>query len=271
MKKFLSTRRGKLIAGIASLALLCLLCFCAFYLYSLTPGYQASATATAQAQLALATATAKARPTNTALPSATSAPSSTLLPSPSTAPSSTPRPSDTALPGAAPSATNTSHANETPHLTETRTLVASLTPTVSSLDALRQLAQQQFGTDFISATLTTETDQTTTAVVDYDLGDQWDENSAVLTTAENFRKFTPLVFATGKVDLLLLRSFANFTDAFGNTQKKVAISIPISRAVVERINWANFDSRNIRIVLSTDGLTVLVQPALRAAWDAYEK
>lgn len=170
---------------------------------------------------------------------------------------------------------------------------AAPTPTPDPSAALAQIADQQFGARLRSANISNDaaflatttaafdaasgvksaiSDATPTvmtdATVDYNLGTQWDENTAVSSAAQDFVSFAPHVFAATHVDMLELRAFTTFRDVYGHDNVEVATKFTISRATAERINWQNFDPHNIVLVLTGDS-GVYIHPALQRAWLAF--
>jgi hypothetical protein len=109
------------------------------------------------------------------------------------------------------------------------------------------------------------------AVVDYDLGPQWDENTAVAAMAETFREFAPKVFTMTNADMLELRAYTPFTDIYGNSATDVAMKFTIRRDLALKVNWGQVDPRNFSLVLSGQSGGVYVHPALQQAWQRYAK
>jgi len=83
-------KRKVLLIGCGVAGFLCFGCIFAAFIYSLTPGYKASATAQAE--------TLAARPTNTEVPSKTPVPSATIRPSATFQSTDTPEPTGTIIP-----------------------------------------------------------------------------------------------------------------------------------------------------------------------------
>jgi serine/threonine-protein kinase len=83
-------KRKVLLIGCGVAGFLCFGCIFAAFIYSLTPGYKASATAQAE--------TLAARPTNTEVPSKTPVPSATIRPSATFQSTDTPEPTSTIIP-----------------------------------------------------------------------------------------------------------------------------------------------------------------------------
>lgn len=233
-------RRGKIGIGCAALFISCAVCALCAQIYSMTPQAQESARATAQvvALAADATATERSKPTGTPAPTDTPAPTGTPAPTITSGPTDTPPPP---------------------------------TSTPSPSDALRAIAQTQFGAELIEVKIADVFEQNY-ATVDYDLGLQWDEGSAVLSAQSDFIEFAPKVFDMEEVDALELRAFTEFKDALGNSKRDVAIKFTVQRELADRINWDGIERGRLEVALnSADGNGVYVHPALRAAWSESQK
>lgn len=145
------------------------------------------------------------------------------------------------------------------------------TKTFEPAEALVRMSVEKFGDKYISAKLTT-VEGLNIANVDYDLGAQWDEGTAILTAQHNFMDFAPKIFDAAHPDTLELRSFAEFKDALGNSNKEVAIKFTLTKELARKINWNGIDRNRLEAALSTqDGNGVYVHPALRKAWNDSQK
>lgn len=243
-----SGKRGKIGIGCAALVFLCATCVVGAQIYSATPQGQASATAaahnsfstaTAQAVSLNATRDAGAERTRAALAAAADARLTEAA-----------KPTNTV----APTSTN-----------------APPTKTLAPDGALVARAREKFGDEFMTAHLADVLGKNY-ATVDYDLGLQWDENSAVFDARQNFITFAPVVFEIATIDALELRAFTDFKDALGNSKKEVALKFTLQRALAEKINWKGIDPARLEAALATqEGNGVYVHPALRAAWNASQK
>ncbi len=147
--------------------------------------------------------------------------------------------------------------------------VALPTATPTSDEFIAQIAQTAFGKNLIEAKLS-EIDSTDVyATVDYDLGTQWDEGTAIRSAAQDLKKIGAQVFSISKVTALELRAFTEFKDAYGKTTNDVAIKFTVARETANKIDWKNIDARSFGVVLTDDGDGVYVHPSLRKAWTDY--
>jgi|GEM_PF-2420305 len=170
-------------------------------------------------------------------------------------PTDTPKPTNTARP------TNTPRPSSTPRLTATP---APPTTTPAPEEAYRALAQEVLGSNLLTVTLDTA------ATIEYDLGTQWDENSAVRTAIRHWVSLTPRIFAIVDVEQFVLNAHTEFTDVYGNTARKRAFSFVVTRSAAAKINWSEFNTHNTNyILLSEEDCDLYVHPALRQAWNQY--
>lgn len=268
------SKRGKVGIGCAALFVFCAVCAVCAQILNLTQPSEPGARATVPAVAIVASATPTERANLEASPEAgpaltlapTESPAPTGLPSPtnSPAPTSTPGPTEALVSTHTPGPTDTPAPTNTP-APPTETPLPTNTP--SPADALRDLARAQFGDELIESRIADVLGKNY-ATVDYDLGLQWDEGSAVFSTQFDFIQFAPKVFALAGVDALELRAFTDFKDALGNTKSDVAIKFTLQRDLAERINWEGVEQRRLGDALNSDeGNGVYVHPALRAAWD----
>jgi len=140
------------------------------------------------------------------------------------------------------------------------------TNTLSPQSALETIAREKFGDDLIAVKLS-DVPGKNYATVDYDLGSQWDEGTAVTSAQMDFIAFAPKVFQNTSVDALELRAVTDFKDALGNAEKDVAMKFTIQRALADKVNWTGIDRRRLEVALGTqEGNGVYVHPALRQAW-----
>ena len=109
------------------------------------------------------------------------------------------------------------------------------------------------------------------ATVDYDLGFQWDEETAINSANITFVRFAPKVFDIQGIDVLELRFFTVFKDVYGNDKEEVALKYTITKELSEKINWSGISWRKVGEILNLegDGSGVYVHPALDAAWLQY--
>jgi hypothetical protein len=155
---------------------------------------------------------------------------------------------------------------ETPIPTETILPTAILSPE----EALLQLSKDHFKDDLIDAKIS-DVFGKKYATIDYDLGDQWDETTAISSSNLMFITFSPRVFKIEGIDVVELRSFTTFTDAYGNAKQDVAMKYTLTRELSKKINWGGilWSSVGITLNLEGDGSGVYVHPALQAAWLEY--
>ncbi|MBV6467495.1 MAG: hypothetical protein PGMFKBFP_02857 [Anaerolineales bacterium] len=155
---------------------------------------------------------------------------------------------------------------ETPLPTETATPTAILSPE----EALLQLSKDRFKDDLIEAKLS-DVFGKKYATVDYDLGLQWSESTAISGANMQFIMFAPKVFEIEGIDVLELRFFTTFTDVYGNDKQEVALKYTITRELSGKINWSGIVWRKVGIILNLegDGSGVYVHPALESAWLEY--
>jgi hypothetical protein len=102
--------------------------------------------------------------------------------------------------------------------------------------------------------------------VDYDLGEQWNEGTAVRGMADTLARLAPKVFAIEEVNALQLRASADFNDVRGNKSHDLASNFKITRPTAASINWPNFQTRNLSRVLTGSGDGIYMHPALRQPW-----
>jgi len=137
---------------------------------------------------------------------------------------------------------------------------------------LETIAQTYFGAKLKAANMKDGTGGKT-AAIDYDLGDQWDENTSVMTAGQDFMKLAPTVFELAGVSTLELRSYTKFKDALGNIKDDVAMKFTLSKTLANKISWANLTWHEIGKALATDtgNSGVYIAPALRLAWANSQK
>jgi hypothetical protein len=183
-------------------------------------------------------------------------------------PTSTDKPVDiaTLAPIDTPVPTSTPLPTETPLSTETAMPTAILSPE----EALLQLSKDRFKDDLIEAKLS-DVFGKKYATVDYDLGLQWSESTAISGANMEFIMFAPKVFEIEGIDVLELRFFTTFTDVYGNDKQEVALKYTITRELSGKINWSGIVWRKVGIILNLegDGSGVYVHPALESAWLEY--
>lgn len=155
---------------------------------------------------------------------------------------------------------------ETPRPTETATPTAILSPE----EAILQLSNDRYKDNLIEAKLSDVLGKKY-ASVDYDLGVQWSESTAISRANMEFILFAPEVFEIEGIDVLELRFFTTFTDVYGNDKQEVALKYTITRELSGKINWSGIERRKVGVILNLegDGSGVYVHPALGSAWLEY--
>lgn len=143
---------------------------------------------------------------------------------------------------------------------------AAPTQTLTPDQALAALASDEFGERVKKVSLV-EVEGKMTALIEYDLGPQLDEGSAVLTAQLALTKIAPRVFEIPTVEFLDLLGYGDFKDALGNSSSDVAFRFGMTRALAEKINWAGFDIHRMEDAFATDPASnIFVHQALRQAW-----
>lgn len=252
---------GKGLLGCLPILLVCGICFVCTAVYGSTlPARTPTPAAIAIATVAPVTATLHV----TAIAPTTPSPLPTQAPTATVAPTNVPVPTNPPAPTHAPKPTDAPTPTTVPKPTST----PAPTATVSPADALTALARQTFGDRLISATLGGNSSDRY-ATVEYDMGTQWDEGTAVFSAQTDFLKFAPQVFALPGIDSLQIVMDGDFKDALGNTKKEAALKFTISGALAKKINWQGISIHTLEAALATDPDSgVFVHPALRDAWNA---
>lgn len=228
---------------------LCIVCAAASSIYVQSPGYKANRTATAISQLSRG-ATQQAIPSSTPVPSRTSVPSSTPVPSKTPAPTQTLPPTRTPLPP-----------------TATPIPLSELPPQ----EAVNKIARGILGAESVKATIGS-IGTSSIASIDYDLGVQWDESTAVRSYVRDFSRMSQQIFQVRDIGTLELRAFTMFKDIYGKESSDVALKFTITRQASGKITWDKIDLKNIGRILSIeDGCGVYVHPALKSAWLIYQQ
>lgn len=239
-----------------------------------------------------------AAPKQVTASTAASQPTTVPTARPTAVPTEAPTAMPTAVPTAVPTASPTATALPPTATPIPPTPVATLSPIQAAQEAVKAAAQKQFGSNLKDAQVskvdtsvvvrvdarmpTPDTASTksgdrivVSAAVDYDLGAQWDANTAVSAAANDLKDLGPKVFANPGIDVLELRSFTQFKDQYGNTTSEVAIKFTMSRATAAKINWQGVNPKNFQTILDADFMAgddddqVYVHPALQSAWRAY--
>jgi hypothetical protein len=223
--------------------------------------------ATASRDTATPTSTNTIVPTNAATHTPTPIPTNTSTVTPTSLPTDTPTVTSTPLPTDTPTATPTPlPPTKTPRPTPTLTVLELVQGSIG------RVAKEKFGDGLISAKAA-KVAGSIVVTVDYDLGFLFDEEDAARVSSWNLKQFAPSVFSDSGIDTLELRSFTDFKDLYGNTQKEVAFKFTITRSLATKVNWPEVDPRRIGLLLQSEkaGNGVYVHPVLEAAWLKYQQ
>jgi hypothetical protein len=249
---------------------------CGFAAYLNSAGQKIiSVTSTAQAGTELVQRSWTATPTvpiPTPLPTVTVGPTSTLTGTPTPTATLLPKTQTALAHAASVSATAVAKTQVVGAKTQGAAVAtgAVATAQASTDAALSDIAKKILIDTALTAHVTVENGKTV-ARIQYDDSVEFDENSMVATGLRNLIQLTPAVFAgIPHLDLFVLTSAANFTDIYGKTTTQAAMQFTITSALNSKIDWPNFDRKNLVNVLTdaNDDSGVIVNPALTKAWVA---
>jgi hypothetical protein len=109
--------------------------------------------------------------------------------------------------------------------------------------AFEAVARRSFGGRLRAASLASGT-----AAVDYRMEVAWDETAIARQAAETLQAFAPEAFAVPAVDVLRLAGYAEFTDLYGKKSVEPAVTLTITRALADRVEWSTVPPRNLYLI-----------------------
>lgn len=145
------------------------------------------------------------------------------------------------------------------------------TPTASTPEGrINAIAKAGCGNEFISGSYFASTKQ---ALVACEMPDNFTQSLIVAGTLDRLVKVSKEAFASGEVDTLVLQFKTDLKDQYGNVSKGNIFVFNVSRAMAEKVNWANVTRKDVGLLVNrrADGSSVIVHPSMREAWDGYLK
>lgn len=158
----------------------------------------------------------------------------------------------------------------TPEATKTKSPTATIVRTLSPDGYINQIASQKFRNHLINAKLK-NVEGLWVATIEYDLGIQWDEKGAVLSSLSDLRSIVAGVFEIDNVDYLELSAYSEFQDTYGNSIDEVAFKFTTSRELFQKVNWSSIGNSDLAYLLELGDANsgAYVHPALKLAWLQY--
>ena len=253
---------------------LCLVSCCIFWIWAFWEANTPEASATRTAESALKqTQTAFMTPTVTATETITS----TITTTYTATMSEVQRLSATATftPTITLTPSRTATVTKTPTITKTETPTSTPGKDAAIKELVMPVASKLFYNKLTDVTVEKYKDGYA-VTVNYDIGFSFSDKTAVMGACDDFRKAAPGIMSLSD-DIVVFNLSANteFIDAYGDKKIKPALEFGICRYTASKINWKNFNPRDILIVLYNDESCmdengVTVHPSLVKEWLDFE-